>query len=289
MSKRKTLDRRRKKEALLFLFPWFIGTLIFLLIPVIYSMLISFSNIENYKSFQLDFPVLEHYHMIFFVDTGFMPYMLNAIKDTVVLSPLIIVFSLFISIILNKKIKCRGFFRAVFFLPVVLGTGFIMQELLSQGVQDAAMQTASQVILQKNVVLYLGPAGTEAVQDFLGLITTVFWKSGVQIVIFLAGLQKIPSSLYESARIDSATEWEMLWSITLPLMTPMILLNAIYTFIDFFTDSSNRVISLIQDYMFVGGDFERAAAAGWVYFTMIFVILGIIYLILRPFVKNAAY
>ncbi len=284
--KKKSLESRRKRQPLLFLAPWLVGTFVFFILPVMYSLAISFSDLKNSSTLEMSWAGFEHYHYALFVDTGFVPQLLEVFKVTILQTPIIVIFSLFIAILLNRKFHGRGIFRTIFFLPVILGTGFVMEQLMDQGVQENAMQVVSSLILQDDVVLYLGQKGTELVQGFLTLLTQVFWRSGVQIVIFVAGLQKIPDSLYEAAKIDSANSWETLWYVTLPMIGPMILLNTIFTFVDYFTDAQNHVIALLDYLMFTYAKFEYAAAAGWLYFLLIFVLLGITTLILRPIVRN---
>lgn len=285
--KKRSLEARRRRQPWLFLIPWLCGTFVFFLLPVLYALAISFSELQNPSTLEMSFAGLEHYHHALFVDTGFVVYLLDILKTAVTQTPVIVVFSLFIAILLNRSFFGRSLFRTVFFLPVVLGTGFIMQQLTAQGVQEDAMAVVSGLILQENVVLYLGEKGTAFIKGFLELLTDVFWRSGVQIIIFLAGLQKIPTQLYEAAKIDSANGWETLWYVTLPLISPMILLNVIYTFVDGFTDSQNVVIGLLDYLMFTYAQFEYAAAAGWLYFLVIAVLLGLVWLILRPIVRSS--
>jgi len=285
--KKRSLEARRRRQPWLFLIPWLCGTFVFFLLPVLYALAISFSELHNPSTLEMSFAGLEHYHHALFVDTGFVVYLLDILKTAVTQTPVIVVFSLFIAILLNRSFFGRGLFRTVFFLPVVLGTGFIMQQLTAQGVQEDAMAVVSGLILQEDVVLYLGEKGTAFIKGFLELLTDVFWRSGVQIIIFLAGLQKIPTQLYEAAKIDSANGWETLWYVTLPLISPMILLNVIYTFVDGFTDSQNVVIGLLDYLMFTYAQFEYAAAAGWLYFLVIAVLLGLVWLILRPIVRSS--
>ena len=285
--KKGTLESRRKRQPLIFLAPWLIGTAAFFLFPAIYSLIISFSDLKNPSTFEMSFAGIKHYHYALFIDTGFVAYLIEILKTTLTQTPVIIVFSLFTAILMNRKMPGRGIFRTIFFLPVILGTGFVMQQLSAQGIQENAMKGVTGMILKDDIVMYLGTGGTQFVEGLLSMITQVFWRSGVQIVIFLAGLQKIPESLYEAACIDAASAWETLWYVTLPMMSPIILLNTIFTFIDYFTDSQNIVIELIDYLMFTYARFEYAAAAGWLYFLLIFIILGLAWLLLRPIIKNA--
>ena len=170
----------------------------------------------------------------------------------------------------------RGFFRTTFFIPVLLGSGYIMKQLLGMGADGTTITTG--IMVPKLIADLLGVSITEVVQGFLDRITVVLWKSGVQIVLFLAGLQGISSSLYEAARVDGATEWEMFWKITLPMITPIIMMNLVYTIVAFFTDGTNPMVDYIYKVNFTNQQYEYAAAMSWVYFVFacIFCLLAIL-------------
>ena len=161
-----------------------------------------------------------------------------------------------------------------------------MQQLLGQKVDQSAIEVARGILLPPQIQSYIGADASKYITDFLNSITLVMWKSGVQIIIALAGIQKIPSSIYESAKVDSASEWEIFWKITLPLLTPVLLLNTIYTIINSFTDSENGMVKYIIKVAFNDSDLNYAAAMGWVYFLFAFLLIGIVFLILKPFIKN---
>lgn len=195
--------------------------------------------------------------------------------------PLIIVFSLLLAILISREIKFVGFFRVVFFLPFLLGTGHIMKQIIQQGVNMQVLAAARQVVLPDHMLAYLGPRVNEAVNNFFGIIVMVLWSSGVQILLFLTGLQSISTSLYESAKVDGATEWEMFWKITIPMISPIMLLNIIYTLVDSFTDISNPILTYIQTNAFRRTQFEYAAAIGWIYFIFILLLVMLIFLLMR--------
>jgi ABC-type sugar transport system permease subunit len=130
----------------------------------------------------------------------------------------------------------------------------------------------------------MGPAFSQIVFDMLSRLTIIFWKTGVQILLFLAGLQGISPSLYESARCDGATEWENFWKITLPMISPVILLNLIYTLVDSFTDINNRMMTYIKDTAFIKIQMGYASAMGWIYFLFIFVLLILVFVLTRRLV-----
>lgn len=205
---------------------------------------------------------------------------------------MIIVFSLIIAIMLSRDIKARGFFRSAFFLPVLLGTGYILEQILGQGVSEDAMSAVRGIILTPEIAAYLGEDLSQTVSEFLSRITTVMWQSGVQIILFLAGIQKIPQSLYESARVDSATEWEMLWKITLPMLSPIILLNIVYTAIGAFCagQPDDRLYHhhRLQDVVRHPVGFPVCVGDGWVFFLFIFLVVGVAFLAMRPLIKRSA-
>ncbi len=284
--KKLTIGKRKRLTGYVFLSPWIFSSVFLLFFPITYSLLLSFSESVAAGSFSLRFIGLEHYREALLADNDFIYSFLYVLKETVVKTPVILVFSLIIAIILSRNIKGRGFFRSVFFLPVLLGSGYVMRQLLGQGIDQSAMDMARGILLPQMLQEYLGPKISDMISSFLSIITIVMWKSGVQIVIFLAGIQKIPASLYESARVDSATEWEMFWKITLPMISPIILLNIVYTVISSFGGDSPMV-----DYLkyrgFSLGESEYAAAMGWIYFAFVLVTVGLVFLFMRRFIKEA--
>lgn len=287
-AKRMTFKRREALYGFLFISPFLIGTVLLFAFPIYRSFHLSFSQIVNVTTYKLKSVGLLNYRKALFEDTSFVPMFLNITKTTLINTPLINIFAIFVAILLNRKMKGRAVFRAIIFLPVMLGSGFIMQQLLGQNVDKNAMEMARGILLPEQVRLSLGPAVVSAVEVFLNSITLIMWKSGVQILIYLAGLQGISVSLYEAARVDSATSWEMFWLITLPMLSPMILLNMIYTIIDSFTDSSSALVNYILDMGFTRGNFELSAAFSWIYFGFILLLIGVVFLLLWRFVKKVS-
>jgi ABC-type sugar transport system permease subunit len=286
--KRLSLRQRRTLEGLMFVSPWIIGAILFFIEPIFVSIKLSFSEIVSQRGFIMEWVGLKYYKQIITGSqaTFYLPMFLSVIKDTAINTPITLVFSLFIAILVNKDIKARGFFRTVFFIPVLLGSGYVMKQLLGIGVGNVVTNQVDGM-LTANLLKTLGGTFATVVQDILGRITTVLWKSGVQIILFLAGLQGIPSSLYEASRCDGATEWENFWKITLPIVSPIILLNFIYTMVDSFTDSNNDIVSQLIGLFKKGGvRFSEGAAVGWIYFTFTFIICGIALWIMRKLTFN---
>lgn len=286
MRKVTSFEKRRNRAGYIFLSPWIFATVFLLIYPVIYSLVLSFAKLENVANvFDLTFIGIENFKEAFVIDDRFLGYLITAITDMLINTPMILVFSLLVAILINRDIKGRAVFRLVFFLPVLLGAGYVMRELLGQDVQSGSMEIARGMLLPPNVQSYIGETVTGYVNEFFNRITLVMWKSGVQIVLALSGLQGISPSLFEASRIDGAGEWETFWKITLPMITPILLLNAVYTIISFAFENSN-LLSYIINKAFSDNKFEYAAAIGWIYFLVVLVLLGIVFCILNPFIKR---
>ncbi|MHB1454399.1 MAG: carbohydrate ABC transporter permease [Saccharofermentanales bacterium] len=281
-----SFQRSKSLIGFTFVIPWLVGFFWLFFIPLVRTMFISVGEITNKLDFTIEYRGFQNYIHAFYGDVSFVPMFLNVVRDTLINVPLITVFSIYIAILLNRKIRGKGIFKVICFLPVILGTGFIMQQLLHQNVDAASISKVRELLLPKQVVAYIGPDIANGVLFFLNRLTVILWRSGVQILIFLSGLQSIPSSLYEASKVDGATEWENLWFITMPMMTPMILLNMIYTLVDSFTDASNPIIEYIINYGFKWNNFEYAAAMGCIYLSLVMIIVGVIFLTFRKSVNN---
>ncbi len=282
-----SLKRKESLNGYLFLLPWIIGTALLFIYPIFYSFRLSFSQFVSYTGNEVEWVGLKHYIEALTGDAVYLDLYILNIKNMITTVPFINVFSLIIAVMLNRKFKGRALFRAIFFLPVILGSGFAMSQLMNQSVNQDAMEVAKEVLIPREVAIYIGAEATNAISTFLDLVSTILWKSGVPTVIYLAALQSVPTSLYEAARVDAAGEWESFWLITLPMISPQILLNLVYTVIDSFNDSQNRLLKYIND---KGFDdifrFEYASAMAWLFFAWIIVLIAAIFLIMRPFTKK---
>ena len=205
----------------------------------------------------------------------------NQIIDVVI----ILMFSLFIAVVLNQKMLGRAAFRAIFFVPVIIATGLmesingadIMSGSMSGGLQDGSGQEAGggivNVLMIENLFKSMAIGGNMVnyVVTLVNDIYNIINYSGVQMLIFLAGLQSISDSIYEACRIDGATGWETFWKVTFPMISPMILVNSVYTVIDSFTRSSNVTMAFIKG---SSSDYSQAAAMYWIYFGVVILIIA---------------
>ncbi|MBE5949429.1 MAG: sugar ABC transporter permease [Lachnospiraceae bacterium] len=283
---RLTLRQRDQFKGLFFVSPYIIGMIAFFIYPVCTSFVLSFSDIASIVGFDLKFVGIEHYKYAFIVDNNFVPMFLDVVGNTVLKFPLTIVFALIIAILLNKKIVCRGMFRVIFFIPFLLGAGVVMQQLRIQGVDRAVLSIMDGKIIPYNILNYFGADIVNAVQTVFGIIVQVLWDSGVQILLFLSGLQSISPALYEAAKIDGATEWEIFWKITIPMISPMMLLNLVYTLVTTFVDIDNQMLSYISTYGFGNLEFGYGAALGWIYFAFVGVLIALVFAIMKGYMHT---
>lgn len=271
---------RRTIAGYCFIMPWVIGFILFMAYPLYSSLKMSFNKVFITTTGIVMEPVgWENYKRAFLSDTTFIEEMLGFLKSVVFMVPIVIVFSLFVALLINQPIRLKGFFRSIFFLPVVITSGEVVKELFSQGATSIPIVERYGIInwIQDN----LSRSWADPIIGIIEQLIVVLWFSGVQILIFLAGLQKVNSQIYEAAQIDGASPWEIFWKITLPGIKAFILVNIIYTIVDLFTNSLNDVILLIKEHMFrVDTGFGYATSLSWIYFGFIFVALLLIILIL---------
>ena len=276
------LARREARAGLLFVTPWIIGALAFLAYPLITSLWYALNNIRITplgKTFT--FVGYGNWTQILLSDQDFLPDLMDYILSTVISTPIIVVFSLLIAMMLNQKIKGRGFFRMIFFLPVIIVSGPILETLNSQGAGSiSSIDTQS---ISAAIGSFLPSMIAEPISDVFGNMVTILWYSGVQILLFISGLQKIDSSMYEAARIDGAGAWETFWKITLPSLKSMIMLTTVYTVVFISNNSDNAIIELIKSSMFSGiqeKGYGYASAMAWLYSIIVLLIVGIMVLLL---------
>jgi ABC-type sugar transport system permease subunit len=277
-------EKRRKLQGLFFVFPFIIGTLAFFTFPLYISVKLSFGKLKKMTGFIIEWLGLDNFSKAFMYDINFIPMFIQIIKETIIQIPLIIIFSIIIAILINKNIKFKGFFRVIFFLPFLLGTGDVMNQLLNLEVDRQIFSITESILLPREIIYYIGPKVAETIENFFSVIVLVLWNSGVQILLYLSGLQSISISLYESAKVDGATEWEMFWKITLPMISPVMLLTIVYTIVASFTEITNPILSYIQSHAFRRLDFAYAAALGWIYFLFIIVLVVIVFILFKNYI-----
>lgn len=286
-----------KKKALYgygFIALWMIGTLCFFLIPLGKSLWYSFNEVTIGDGQMITkWRGLENYDYVLTVDENYADYLKDTLLETLWKTPLVLIFSLFIAVILNQKFKGRTFARAIFFLPVIIATGpvykIINGDMDSTGNSGAGQfSTMFSTDLVGELMQFLGIYGlsdnmSTLIQTVADNIFGIVWSAGIQILIFLAALQNIPPSAKEAAQMEGATAWEYFWKITFPYVSPFILANLIFTVIDSFTSPTNLVMGRILK-MKEGWFFGEASAMAWIYFMIVLVAIAIITAIVNKFI-----
>jgi len=296
-----SLDRRKARAGWFFVLPFLVG-FVLIYLPIIFeSLKVSFFLYDKHTGVQT-FVGWQNYSSALFEEADFVQTLLTGLQEIAFDIPAILIFSLFVAVILNQKMIGRAVFRAIFFLPVVVSTG------LMEGVLSASYSFSG-----SSMDLGAGESATESVQTNLALekllqdvfanlgfgeglvtyiveavasIADIVNRSGVQILIFLAALQSISPAIYESCEIDGATSWETFWKITFPMVSPMILVNGVYTIIDNFTTDSNSVMQVINNTFGSADNAAKhvSAAMGWMYFLVVLLIVGLVAAIFSAFV-----
>ena len=295
MKNRLTYSRREAMRGILFIAPWLIGFLFLFVRPFITAVVFSFHKVDLSNGvIDLASVGWKNYTDAFTEDTKFTVYLSQALGQMVYQVPLVVFFSLFIAVVLNQKFASRGFFRLVFFLPTIISSGVVLGIISGDTLYNAMqagekttymMQTVSvQDILRANGVseTLIGYIGT-----VLDSLLELFWFSGVQIVIFLSGLQSISPTLREAAHIDGASSWDFFWLITFPMVSPLLLTNTVFTFISTFTDYNNVVIGYISD-LASRMELGFSSAMSMIYFLITFILLLAVYFFLnrKVFYRN---
>lgn len=285
------LQKRKAISGYLFISPFIIGFLVFMVKPLIQSLYMSFCDVQlGSGTFNPVWRGLFNYNYAFRVDADYVRLLTEELSRMAIYSVAIMVFSFFVALILNGNFKGRALVRSVFFLPVILASG-VMLKLDSENALMAAVAATVEVNAGgttgitdaiQNILRTTG-VGVRAFEQLFEIMDNIYdvaISSGIQIIIFLSGLQTISSSMYEAADIEGCTKWESLWKITFPMVSSLFLVNWIYTVVDFCMRSDNEIIEKITDLMNVNLNYGLASAMSWAYFVLVMAIVGISSLII---------
>jgi len=297
-----SLDRRKARAGWLFVLPFLIG-LVVIYIPIVFESIKQTFYVYRAMGGGVDvktFVGFENYRDVLTGEKAtFLETLLAGLKDMAFDIPAILIFSLFVAVILNQKMVGRAAFRAIFFLPVIVTTGMMASIMTAsyssstEAVDLGAEVTSAEKVASAMAIESLLERIFTSLGFGLGLVTYIAQavtniadivnRSGVQILIFLAALQSISPAIYESCQIDGATSWETFWKVTFPMVSPMILVNAVYTIIDSFTVESNVVMRAI-DKTYLEKSQHQSAAMGWMYFLVVLLIVGAVAGIISAYV-----
>ncbi len=278
------LVARREMKGYLFLLPWLTGFVLFFALPLVQSVWYSWHDVKvTANGLKMTWVGWANYRYIFQSDTVFVEQLINFFTDSILRLAVILVFSLVIAMMLNQPIKGKGVFRTLFFLPIIVVSGPVLQRLVNEGATTVPLIESYGV--NGIVEALLPPMLARPLSGLFSQLILVLWYSGVPILIYMTGLQKIDRSLYEASMIDGANGWISFWKITLPALRPMILINGVYTLVFLATTGLNEVMATINDRMFKtgeqGGGYGIASAMAWVYAVSLGLALIVMLLITR--------
>lgn len=273
------LQRRKAIAGYLFILPFIVGFLAFMVKPLCQSLYMSFCDVQvTSGSFTMVRNGIENYKHAFLIDPEFNRLLTEELSRMVINTLAIMVFSFFVALILNQKFKGRALVRAVFFLPVILSSGVMLglesDNSLMASIEAAVEETANGISVTVAIenILRTAGVGTRAFEKVFEIIDNIYdvaIASGIQIIIFLSGLQTISASMYEAADIEGCTKWESLWKITFPMISSLFLVNWIYTVVDFCMRSDNEVIEKISEVMIEQINYGLSSAMSWIYFLIV--------------------
>lgn len=299
MEKRKKskLIQRREAVGWLFILPWFIGLVLLFIQPMANFFLYSFTAFtfegEGFVLKPLENGIFGQYLHALTGDAEFPRLIVESFEGLLYQVPVIVFFSLFVASILNQKFRGRMIMRTIFFLPIIVTAGAVSEIIHADMSSIVTLPSAGasnifDVTILTEFLLKSGfPQGiVEVLTGMIANVADLIWKSGIQILIFMAALLSIPSSFYEVAQVEGASGWETFWKVTFPTVSPFVLATTVYTIIDSFTSYDNRAMRYIRDYFMKDMNYSYAAAMAWLYFLLVLLVLGLVVLLCRRMIPR---
>ena len=295
-----SMQTRRARTGYMFILPFIIGFILFMAKPMIQSLVMSFNDVKIVPGhgFTMSWLGFDNYKQAVSVDPYYNEYLVNEISRMGINTIATLVLSFVIAVILNQDFKGRTLARAIFFLPVILSSGILpgiekqnefydMMAGVAESVEGAAGVNISASLQRLLSVSGVGSGVFDVIFQMIDAIYDIIMASGIQIIVFLTGLQAISPSLYEAADVEGCSAWEAFWKITFPMVSPLLLVNCIYTIVDFFMKNDNRVMERIYEVMYKDFKFGIASAMSWIYFGVALAFILISSFIISRAVKSA--
>lgn len=274
-SSKMTLKTKNSLTGLAFVSIWIVGFLVFTVYPLIYTFYLSFQNVTVTASgIVTEFLGWDNYRMAIVLDTFVSNELTNYLAEMLVYIPVIMVVSLILALLLNAKFKGTGFFRTVFFLPLIITSGPVVKQLIENGVTE--ISSAASIADLESLYDILPQVLAESINFLFKNFIMIMWFCSVQILIYLAGLKKLDQSMFEAAKIDGAGKWETFWKLTLPAINPIIIVNVIYTVVTQSLFSLNPIIIKINAEMQnIETGYGYSSALAWVYTIVLILVLAV--------------
>ena len=297
---RVSLERKQNLYGYVFVLPVILG-LAFIYIPVVVQSLIySFSEINvTENGFETIFCGWDNYYQALFVEEGFIRTVVESTAGILIQIPIILIFAFFMANVLNQEFVGKTAARVIFFIPVIISTGIIAEVESMSSMIDIYSSSEKMEIGSAsgsgNVFNYAALANliiqtlnnTDLANIVLGAIDglySIITSSGVQMLVFLSGLQGISTSMYEAAQVEGATGWEVFWKISFPYVSPLILVNTIYTVIDQFLKSDNLAVTFINEKLANSSGYALASSLSWIYTLVVLLFVGVVFLLINRMV-----
>ncbi len=288
-NKSRSLEATRSKYGYIFTSPFILGAIISVIYPIVLSVVYSFCEVTaNAEGYVLNFVGFDNFNWILFTDPDFTISLYNTLLSTLTNVPVVIIFSFFLASVLNTEFKGRGFARTILFLPMILNSGLVTKILASDHLDENIAEKSSAEVGQFSGAfaqfleeLNVGTGVTDLLTSSVDNITNILAMSVIPIVVMLAGLQSVPNSVYEASYVEGATKWEVFWKISLPIVSPMILVSVVYCIIDSFTAIDNTVIKRVEKECFTSLNFGIGSAMAWVYLLIVIILVAVVFLIVN--------
>lgn len=279
----KGIEQLNRKYGRIFVLPWVIGMLLFYIIPLVQSFLFSVSDVSVYSGgIKLDFIGFSRYKSLILTDPDYTALVKEALLSFLYSLPVIILLSMVLALLLNQKFRGRLFFRSLYFLPVIISTGVVINLLFSTTSSDlsnigVSENYSSNMFDVEDIIEWLGLTG--GIAEYISLIISkvfdLIWKCGIQTVLFIAGLQSVPVSLYEASKVEGATKWEEFWFITFPMLSRVTLLVSVFTMVELITDTNVELVSNVYNSM-TAGVYDNPSTMMWMYFIVAGGVIGLL-------------
>jgi ABC-type sugar transport system permease subunit len=280
LKKFSVFEKRQSYLGYMFLLPWLVGFFAFTVWPFVYTIFLSFHEVRlTIEGWETTFIGIDNYNLAFFRNTEFVPNLISFITMELTYAPVITVIAFILALLLNQNIKFRAGFRALFFMPVIVMSGPVMYQLMDSG--GMTFSGIEDMMLYQMVFQFSEPLAGVLVFLFENF-SMVLWFTGIPIILFITGLQKINVSMLEAARIDSATSWQILWKIIIPIIRPIAMVSIILTIVQLGTYTINPVLPMIQDAIYnTTSGLGLASAFAWIYTAVALALMGLAFGLLK--------
>ena len=281
------MARKQNRLGYFFMSPWILGFVMFTLIPFIMTIILSFCSVSStIKGYELSFIGLDNYYTAFFRNTEFVPALVSFLGMVIPYTFIIIVVSFILAYLLNKIKVGRTIMRIIYFLPIIILSGPVMSQILDSADEAITLSQGVSAVYRSiwifRILYNYSPSFTIFLEEIFDQLSMILWFTGIPIVLFISTLQRINSSLYEAARIDGATEWQILWKVTVPMAKPTALVASIFTIVQLGAYDTSDIYSLIKTATNnTASGLGYAATYAWLYGITVLLVIGVAFLIFR--------